>query len=31
MITKTVGLWGCNRSWAGGKVVWATLPSPHGS
>jgi hypothetical protein len=27
LVTQTAHVWGCSRSWAGGKVVWAVLGS----
>ena len=26
MVAQVAKVWGCNRSWSGGKVVWAVLP-----
>jgi hypothetical protein len=31
LIAQVARLWGCSRSWAGGKVVWAVLPRRRNS
>ncbi|MGW4487385.1 ATP-binding protein [Amycolatopsis sp. NPDC004368] len=29
IVARLAGAWGCNRTWNGGKVVWATLRVPN--
>ncbi|MFE0022581.1 ATP-binding protein [Amycolatopsis sp. NPDC059021] len=30
MVARTAKVWGCSRTWSGGKVVWAVLVRPGG-